>query len=76
MHKKSFTVHPVYSDASYKQRENIRTQKNISHTFHSLIGSYFLSIYRGFSPNATFWTWKKFALAKNRISKIFILCTQ
>ena len=45
MHKKSFTVHPVYSDASYKQRENIRTQKNISHTFHSLIGSYFLSMY-------------------------------
>ena len=45
MYKKSFTVHPVYSDARYKQRENIRTQKNISHTFHSLIGSYFLSIY-------------------------------
>ena len=32
--------------------------------------------YRGFSPYATFGTWKKFALAKNRISKIFILCTQ
>ena len=31
--------------------------------------------YRGFSPYATFGTWKKFALAKNRISKIFILCT-
>ena len=34
------------------------------------------SIYRGFSPYATFGTWKKFALAINRISKIFILCTQ
>ena len=32
--------------------------------------------YRGFLPYATFGTWKKFALAKNRISKIFILCTQ
>ena len=31
--------------------------------------------YRGFLPYATFGTWKKFALAKNRISKIFILCT-
>ena len=35
-----------------------------------------LSMYRGFSPYATFGTWKKVALAKNRISKIFILCTQ
>ena len=33
-------------------------------------------IYRGFLPYATFGTWKKFALAKNRISKIFILCTR
>ena len=32
--------------------------------------------YRGFLPYATFGTWKKFALAKNRINKIFILCTQ
>ena len=32
--------------------------------------------YRGFLPYATFGTWKKTALAKNRISKIFILCTQ
>ena len=32
--------------------------------------------YRGFLPYATFGTWKKFAVAKNRISKIFILCTQ
>ena len=32
--------------------------------------------YRGFSPYATFGTWKKFTLAKNRISKIFVLCTQ
>ena len=32
--------------------------------------------YRGFLPYATFGTWKKFALAKNRISKIFVLCTQ
>ena len=31
---------------------------------------------RGFSPSATFGTWKKFALAKNSISKVFILCTQ
>ena len=29
-------------------------------------------LYRGFSPYATFGTWKKTALAKNRISKIFI----
>ena len=35
-----------------------------------------LQKYRGFSPYTTFRTWKKFALAKNRISKIFILCTQ
>ena len=34
------------------------------------------NVYRGFSPYATFGTWKKFALAKNRISKIFVLCTQ
>ena len=34
------------------------------------------SNYRGFLPYATFGTWKKVALAKNRISKIFILCTQ
>ena len=27
--------------------------------------------YRGFLPYATFGTWKKTALAKNRISKIF-----
>ena len=32
--------------------------------------------YRGFSPYATFGTWKKVALAKNRINKIFILYTQ
>ena len=32
-------------------------------------------LYRGFSPYATFGTWKKTALAKNRIRKIFILCT-
>ena len=32
--------------------------------------------YRGFLPYATFGTWKKTALAKNRTSKIFILCTQ
>ena len=32
--------------------------------------------YRGFSPYAAFGTWKKTALAKNRISKIFILCMQ
>jgi hypothetical protein len=35
-----------------------------------------IKTYRGFSPYATFGTWKKIALAKNRISKIFILCTQ
>ena len=35
-----------------------------------------VKIYRGFSPYATFGTWKKFALTKNRISKIFVLCTQ
>ena len=35
-----------------------------------------LCTYRGFSPYATFGTWQKVALAKNRISKIFILCTQ
>ena len=29
------------------------------------------SRYRGLSAYATFGTWKKFALAKNRISKIF-----
>ena len=29
--------------------------------------------YRGFSPYATFETWKKVALAKNRISHV---CTQ
>ena len=34
------------------------------------------NLYRGFLPYATFGTWKKTALAKNRISKIFILCTQ
>ena len=33
-------------------------------------------VYRGFSPYATFGTWKKVALAKNLISKIFILCKQ
>ena len=27
--------------------------------------------YRGFSPYATFGTWKKVALAKNRIRKMF-----
>ena len=32
--------------------------------------------YRGFLPYATFGTLEKVALAKNRISKIFILCTQ
>ena len=32
--------------------------------------------YRGFLPYATFGTWEKVALAKIRISKIFILCTQ
>ena len=32
--------------------------------------------YRGFLPYATFGTWKKTALAKNRISNFFILCTQ
>ena len=32
--------------------------------------------YRGFLPYATFGTSEKVALAKNRISKIFILCTQ
>ena len=36
---------------------------------------YLTMIYRGFSPYATFGTWKKTALAKNRVSKIFILCT-
>ena len=35
-----------------------------------------ISDYRGFLPYATFGTWKKFAFAKNRISKIFILCMQ
>ena len=35
-----------------------------------------LGMYRGFLPYATFGTSEKVALAKNRISKIFILCTQ
>ena len=35
-----------------------------------------LKYYRGFLPYATFGTWKKTALAENRISKISILCTQ
>ena len=33
-------------------------------------------IYRGFLPYATLGTWEKVALAKNRISQIYILCTQ
>ena len=37
---------------------------------------YLTMIYRGFSPYATFGTWKKNALAKNRVSKIFILCME
>ena len=39
-------------------------------------GAFLITKYRGFLPYATFGTWKKTALAKNRISKIFILCTQ
>ena len=36
-----------------------------------------VSNYRGFSPYLCyFWDLEKFALAKNCISKIFILCTQ
>ena len=41
-----------------------------------MFGQYKLHTYRGFLRYATFGTWKKTALAKNRISKIFILCTQ
>ena len=42
---------------------------------HKMKCSFYLYTYRGFLPYATFGTWKKTALAKNRISKIFILCT-
>ena len=56
-----------------KFRGKICKNKNID-KYKSFIR--WLDKYRGFSPYATFGTWKKFALAKNRISKIFVLCTQ
>ena len=49
-------------------------QSNSPQFGKSVLKSYYL--YRGLLPYANFGTWKKFTLAKNRISKVFILCTQ